>query len=94
MIGVGTRVDDTARGTRAQAPELRIGWRDLDLGTLDPEEERPFWISLSLIPGLGPVGFARIPADDERARRSRLVPMWWQISERGTTDTARSHGRS
>ncbi|HET6819603.1 MAG TPA: DNA-processing protein DprA [Candidatus Limnocylindria bacterium] len=60
MIGVGTRVDDTASGTRAQAPELRIGWRDLDLGTLDPEEERPFWISLSLIPGLGPVGFARI----------------------------------
>jgi DNA processing protein len=61
MIGVGARVaDESTSMSRINAPEFRVAWRDLDLGALDPVDERAFWISLSLIPGLGPVGFARI----------------------------------
>jgi DNA processing protein len=37
-----------------------VGWGALELGGLDPEAERPYWIAISLVPGIGPVGFARI----------------------------------
>jgi DNA processing protein len=37
-----------------------MSWRGLDLSPLDPEAERPYWIALSLLPGMGPVGFARM----------------------------------
>jgi DNA processing protein len=36
------------------------GWNGIDLRRLDPERERPYWITLSLIPGIGPVSFGRI----------------------------------
>jgi len=36
------------------------GWAGLDLARLDAEDDRPFWIALSLAPGVGPVGFGRL----------------------------------
>lgn len=42
----------------ARARDRRAGWAGIDLTALDPEAERPFWIALSLVPGIGPVGFA------------------------------------
>ncbi|HET6381060.1 MAG TPA: DNA-processing protein DprA [candidate division Zixibacteria bacterium] len=35
-------------------------WRDLDLSGLDPHAERPFWVALAQVPGIGPVGFATL----------------------------------
>ncbi|HEY7526554.1 MAG TPA: DNA-processing protein DprA [Candidatus Limnocylindria bacterium] len=60
MIGVGAGVGDGSAAGAPAAVDDHFGWRDLDLGGLDPEDERPFWIALSLVPGLGPVSFARI----------------------------------
>jgi len=37
---------------------------------LDADEERPYWIAISLIPGIGPVGFARILRRFGSARRA------------------------
>ncbi len=62
MIGIG------AAGPRGEAPRPALAalpvehgaWAGLDLGGADPERERPFWIALSLVPGVGPVGFARL----------------------------------
>lgn len=66
MIGVG-RVDRPEAGratvTRQAVAARRtpgLGWSGLDLKALDAEEERPYWVAISLIPGVGPVGFARI----------------------------------
>src|ERR671919_409221 len=57
MIGVGRRHDELpSEGDRL----LGAGWLDLDLEGLDREAERPYWIAISLVPGVGPVGFARI----------------------------------
>ena len=58
MIGVGARSDESLTG--APRAGERVGWRDLDLASLDAADDRPFWIALALIPGLGPVGFARL----------------------------------
>lgn len=61
MIGVGARVE--SRPAAANPPvdyEQGRGWHDLDLRRLDPDEDRPYWIALSLVPGIGPVGFARL----------------------------------
>jgi len=44
---------------RAPSPN-RQGWRTLELGHLDPAAERPFWVALAQVPGVGPVGFARL----------------------------------
>jgi DNA processing protein len=61
VIGVGTRTDDRPGAVSGPEPiEQLAGWRELDLRRLDPDEERPFWIALSLVPGVGPVGFARM----------------------------------
>ena len=43
-------------------------WSQLGLAGLDPEAERPYWIAISLIPGVGPVGFGRILARFGSAR--------------------------
>ncbi|MEX0710202.1 MAG: DNA-processing protein DprA [Chloroflexota bacterium] len=62
MIGVGTR-DVPAATAEVAAREMTIGhagWATLDLGQIDPSSDEPFWIALSLIPGVGPVGFARL----------------------------------
>lgn len=69
MIGVGSNgpvdTQPIARdGTpRTVAPPVRYdrgGWAGLDLAHLDPETEAPFWIALSQVAGIGPVGFARL----------------------------------
>jgi DNA processing protein len=57
VIGVGRVHDDDPE---AWARPRVAGWSSLDLGGLDREAERPFWIAISLVPGVGPVGFARI----------------------------------
>jgi len=44
---------------RAQ-PRERGGWNTLELRDLDPMAERPFWVTLAQLPGVGPVGFARL----------------------------------
>jgi hypothetical protein len=61
MIGVG------AAGPLAQAPPAasregsqRGGWTGIDLGALDAEDELAYWVAISLVPGVGPVGFARM----------------------------------
>jgi len=54
MIGVG------ASGPLAVASEPGGGWATAALGALDPVAEQPYWIALSLVPGVGPVGFARL----------------------------------
>jgi len=71
MIGVGARMDDPPAG--AGDVSDHGGWRDLDLASLDAAEERPFWIALSLLPGLGPVGFARLLRRYGTARRAWLA---------------------
>ena len=68
MIGVGARgpVAGSAheprwmRSVRTEARHEHGGWASIDLAALDPDAERPFWIALSLVPGVGPVGFARL----------------------------------
>jgi DNA processing protein len=45
------------------------------MGALDPAAERPYWIALSLVPGVGPVGFGRILARYGSARKA------WQAGE-------------
>lgn len=69
MIGVGARgpiaeaVPANNRTRRAQATPTRSGrggWASLDLSALDPTDEEPYWIALTLVPGVGPVGFARL----------------------------------
>jgi DNA processing protein len=64
MIGVGAAgpaARAPARDTaRSEAGSERGGWTGIDLAMLDPEQERDYWIAISLIPGVGPVGFARL----------------------------------
>jgi predicted Rossmann fold nucleotide-binding protein DprA/Smf involved in DNA uptake len=68
VIGVGAsgpRGDEIrqlplARPAAEAAYRAEAGWSRLRLGDLDVEAERPYWIAISLIPGIGPVGFARL----------------------------------
>jgi DNA processing protein len=69
MIGVGAsgpRGDEIRlipRSRPAAQPEFagaEVGWVGLRLGELDVEVERPYWIAISLVPGIGAVGFARL----------------------------------
>lgn len=50
MIGVGSRDAQGERHVREANP----------LEGLDAAAERPYWVALSLVPGLGPVAFARL----------------------------------
>ncbi|MFN2483975.1 MAG: DNA-processing protein DprA [Candidatus Limnocylindria bacterium] len=36
------------------------GWGALDLGRIDAQRERPYWLALANVPGIGPVSFARL----------------------------------
>jgi DNA processing protein len=63
MIGVGASgpVAATPSASAVGSPGPAVGgWTGIDLGSLDAEAERPYWIALSLVPGVGPVGFARL----------------------------------
>ena len=59
MIGVGAN-GRGAGGMPAPARPPHAGWATLDLSALDQQNEEPYWIALSLVPGVGPVGFARL----------------------------------
>jgi DNA processing protein len=62
MIGVGSR-GALARLADETAPlpfSERGGWTGIDLADLDRDAETPYWIAISLVPGVGPVGFARM----------------------------------
>ncbi|HEX6475414.1 MAG TPA: hypothetical protein VF114_10070 [Candidatus Limnocylindria bacterium] len=43
-------------------------WHALDLAAIDGEADRPYWIAISLVPGVGGVGFARLLARFGSAR--------------------------
>lgn len=69
MIGVGAKGpiassapahDLAAHRMRTPARSWHGGWSAVDLSALDPASETPYWIALSLVPGVGPVGFARL----------------------------------
>lgn len=68
MIGIGANGpvagagagDRVARGAPGPVRLPRAGWAAVDLTALDPASEEPYWIALSLVPGVGPVGFARL----------------------------------
>jgi DNA processing protein len=59
LIGVG-RTDRRRGADGIEGGGAWAGWAGLDLGRLDPEAERPYWVALSLVPGLGPVSFGRL----------------------------------
>jgi DNA processing protein len=63
VIGVGARgaVGQAEAVTRASERSFdHGGWTGIDLAALDQEAEAAYWIALSLVPGVGPVGFARL----------------------------------
>ena len=64
MIGVGSKGAAPKLGNLRAAPSPRRseqgGWAGIDLAALDPDVETPYWIAISLVPGVGPVGFARL----------------------------------
>ena len=60
MAGRASGEDPRAHRVRVSTRALHGGWTALDLSALDPASEAPYWIALSLVPGVGPVGFARI----------------------------------
>lgn len=69
MIGVGANgpvpggapgSDRPPHASSSPARPSPGGWSAVDLSALDRAGEEPFWIALSLVPGVGPVGFARL----------------------------------
>jgi DNA processing protein len=52
-----TAARHTAHGSRRSG-----AWTGLVLNALDREKERPYWIVVALIPGIGPVSLARLVA--------------------------------
>ena len=60
MIGVGSRgprdAEQVTVGARLERP--RVSWHELDLRTIDQASDRAAWVALSLVPGMGPAGFA------------------------------------
>lgn len=60
MIGVG-RARPPVEIAEPDRPRRFSGnWLPLDLGSIDPDADRPYWIAISLVPGVGSVGFARM----------------------------------
>ena len=76
MIGVGRAGSLGEEHARPEAPVPvqgagpwdRPGWSGLRLGQLDAVAERPYWIALSLVPGIGPVSFGQLLARHGSAR--------------------------
>jgi DNA processing protein len=49
-------------------PRRSASWTGLRLEQLDPDVERPYWIALSQVPGVGPAAFARLLATEGTLR--------------------------
>ena len=63
MIGVGRAGPRAVRPVASNEHRLpAASWHALDLATIDAEADRPYWIAISLVPGIGGVGFARMLA--------------------------------
>jgi len=67
MIGVGAAGPVASRSAAAAHVAGGLdtsadgrGWTGLDLAALEPELDTPFWIAISQVSGVGPVGFARL----------------------------------
>jgi DNA processing protein len=80
MIGVGTRDPGTAERARGGGPDRPASWHTLDLHRLDGHAERAAWVALSLVPGMGPAGFAAVlhrygSARDALRAGVELVPL-------------------
>jgi DNA processing protein len=76
VIGVGARGAVGQAEVPAGTSERRFehgGWTGIDLATLDREAETPHWIAISLVPGVGPVGFARLLRRFGNARNARAA---------------------
>jgi DNA processing protein len=58
--------------------------RGVDARSVDASAERPYWIALSLVPGIGPVSFARLLARYGSARRA------WGAGARMLADVPRA----
>lgn len=60
MIGVGSRGPlgaDALVATEPRRPRS-TSWHALDLRAIDRDADRDAWVALSLVPGMGPAGFA------------------------------------
>jgi DNA processing protein len=57
---------------RPRRPLAATSWTGLPLDHLDPEVERPFWISVAMLPGVGPATIARLVADAGSLRAAWL----------------------
>lgn len=58
--GAAPRSSIGGQDLRSEARSERSAWHELDLASIDPPTDRPFWIALSQVPGVGPIGFARL----------------------------------
>jgi DNA processing protein len=84
VIGVGAAGPLAERDARERRPWARAGepgldghgWRRVNLQALDADDERPFWVALAQLPGLGPVSFARLLERHGSARAA------WAAGER------------
>lgn len=83
MIGVGTPPTSAVEDRQPATGPRRTGWNDLDLAAIDPVRDRPFWIALSQVPGIGPVGFARL------LYRYRTAELAWAAGARLLDDLVR-----
>ncbi|HEY8180030.1 MAG TPA: DNA-processing protein DprA [Candidatus Limnocylindria bacterium] len=68
MIGVGRARPQAADRVDEELQPLMGSWQALDLASIDAEGDRPYWIAISLVPGVGAVGFARLLARFGSAR--------------------------
>jgi DNA processing protein len=63
VIGVGRAGPRAVRPVVVDERRSAGGsWHALDLAAIDVEADRPYWIAMSLVPGVGGVGFARLLA--------------------------------
>jgi DNA processing protein len=68
VIGVGRERPASAEPEREGRPAFSGAWHGLDLERIDADADRPYWIAISLVPGVGGVGFARLLARFGSAR--------------------------
>jgi DNA processing protein len=101
MIGVGPRgprraIPDEGADRPEGVPPLHVervtrsrpSWHDLDLAAM-PADDRPAWVALSLVPGMGPVGFAAVLARYGSARTAlRAGEALLPLIRRAGPDTA------